>query len=330
MVNLSKSDPKRFWQEFKRVKGREKVGNCNFYEHFKNLANRDTEIGQEGRGEVYGGNNDNNVGGNDTLDRDIDLDDVEEAIQGLKRNKSAGPDQIINEFFLNASVELKLFLVILFNSILQLEYFPTAWAIGCITPVFKKGDKSNPNNYRGISVISCLAKLFTKIMNNRLNEWVEEEKVLSDVHYGFRKGRSTVDCIFIIQGLINIVLEKGFKLYVCFVDYKKAYDIIDRSCLFHKLTKEGVSSKVVNIYKDLYSKMKLSVANDKLNRYFTSNVGLLQGENTSPILFSLFVNDLENSISTHFEYALDILIQILMFADDMALISTSREGLQQA
>ena len=70
---------------------------------------------------------------------------------------------------------------------------------------------------------------------------------MSDVQYGFSRNRGTIDCIFILQGLIDIVLEKGLKLYACFVDYQKAYDLINRSCLFHKLMKEGVSSKVLNI-----------------------------------------------------------------------------------
>ena len=221
----------------------------------------------------------------DILDRQIDFDELEEAISGLKTSKSSGPDSLINEFFLYATIELKVFIVILFNTILKLEYFPASWAVGSITPIFKKGDKDDPNNYRGISIISCLAKLFTKIMNNRLNTWVDEQNILTDVQYGFRKNRSTIDCIFILQGLIDIVLAKGMKLYVCFIDYKKAYDLIDRSCLFHKLIKEGLSSKVVNIYKNLYSKLKLTVANDNSKRYFYSNVGLLQGKSTSPLLF---------------------------------------------
>ena len=92
------------------------------------------------------------------------------------------------------------------------------------------------------------------------------------------------------------MFAKGLKLYVCFIDYQKAYDLIDRACLFHKLVKQGLSSKCINIFKDLYSKMKLSVSGE--NNYFSSNVGLLQGECTSPILFSLFVNDLENALFT--------------------------------
>ena len=329
MVMLSKCDPKRFWREVKGGNSRERSGECNFYDHFKNLANVETRIGQEVSQEINNENMNSYEKKIDVLDRPIEFDDLEDAISGLKLNKAAGPDLLINEFFINATLEMKLFLVVLFNIILKLEYFPSAWALGNITAVFKKGDKNDPNNYRGISVVSCLAKLFTKIINDRLSLWVEEEKLLSDVQYGFRKNRSTIDCIFILKGLIDIIFEKGLKLYVCFIDYQKAYDLIDRSCLFHKLIKEGVSSKIINIYKDFYSKIKLNVTNDQFKRYFSSNAGLLQGESTSPLLFSLFVNDLEKSVSTKIDNAFEILIQLLMFADDMAIFSTTREGLQQ-
>ena len=212
-----------------------------------------------------------------------------------------------------------------------MEFFPALWAIGKVVPVFKKGDRKDANNYRGITIISCLGKLFTKIMNERLNRFVEEKDILSNVQYGFRKGRSTTDCLFILKGLIDIVFSKGLKLYVCFVDYEKAYDLIDRACLFHKLMKEGLSSKCINVFKSMYSKVKLKVSTDADKPLFSSNVGLLQGESTSPLLFSLFVNDLENSLN----YAdvnlnvIDTLIKILMFADDMIILSTSIEGLQE-
>ena len=121
-------------------------------------------------------------------------------------------------FFINASVGVKFFIIILFNKILELEYFPYQWAVGKIIPVFKKGDRNDANNYRGITIISCLAKLFTKIMNDRLTKWVDSQKILTDSQYGFRKGRSTTDCLFIIQGLIDIIFARGLKLYVCFID----------------------------------------------------------------------------------------------------------------
>ena len=330
LLKLSKTNTKEFWNKIKGKGSREKAGNCDFYQHFKNLANMESRVGEEGKREVEGESFENYHNESEILDKPIDMKELDTAIKGLKCNKSSGHDNIVNEFFINASVVVKLFILILFNKILELECFPASWAVGKIVPVFKKGDKNDANNYRGITIISCLAKLFTKIMNDRLNTWVDSQQILTDAQYGFRKKRSTVDCLFIIQGFIDIILAKGLKLYVCFIDYEKAYDLIDRSCLFHKLVKLNVSSKCINIFKDMYSKMKLTLDCDLENNNFSSNVGLLQGESTSPLLFSLFVNDLENNICNQ-DFGIHIvntLIKVLMFADDMAIFSSTIDGLQ--
>ena len=331
LVYLSKKEPRQFWREIKGNKKGELSRECNFYEHFRQLANLESRVGEEGVGEIEQGDNLEQGQGSELVDKQIEMEELNVAIKSLKKNKAAGEDNLVNEFFLHASMPVKLFILILFNKILDFEYFPTIWALGKVVPVFKKGDKNNSNNYRGITIISCLGKLFTKIMNDRLSRFVEEKNILSDVQYGFRKNRSTIDCLFIIKGLIDIMFAKGLKLYVCFIDYEKAYDLVDRACLFHKLLKQGISSKCINVFKDMYSKVKLTVTTDTEKRLFTSNVGLLQGESTSPLLFSLFVNDLEGSLhNDDFNLnVIDTLIKILMFADDMAIFSTTIEGLQQ-
>ena len=152
---------------------------------------------------------------------------------------------------------------------------------------------------------------------------------MTDAQFGFRKGRGTSDCLFILHGLIEILLAKGKKLFCCFIDYEKAYDYLDRAALFTKLSKLGVSSKCINVLKSMYTQMKLVVRGQN-GEYFSPLCGLLQGESTSPVIFSLFVNDLESSlthelIGTRVE---DILIKLLMFADDMSILSETRDGLQ--
>ena len=113
-------------------------------------------------------------------------------------------------FFIHAPSPVKLFILIIFNKILDLEYFPSVWAIGNVVPVFKKGDKNNANNYRGITIILCLGKLFTKIMNNRINRFVEEKTILSDVQYGFRKMFSMdlerIEVLLIVYSLLKVSL----------------------------------------------------------------------------------------------------------------------------
>ena len=107
----------------------------------------------------------------------------------------------------------------LFNGILTSGIFPNSWSTAVLIPVFKKGDQRDPNNYRGISLVSCLAKLFTNIINNRLIEWSKDYDTITDAQFGFRNGLSTVDAIFALQTLISKSLIGKDWLYCAVVDY---------------------------------------------------------------------------------------------------------------
>ena len=331
LVKLSKTDSKSFWNEIKKDNKIKNTGSgCDFFNHFSALAVRESKVSEEGQGEIIAGKKGDNDVYIEDLDGPISLEELESTIKGLRRDKSAGQDMILNEFIVNASMGIKLLILAIFNNILKLEYFPSIWAVGNIVPIFKKGDKNDTNNYRGITILSCLGKLFTRLMNNRLNRWAENENKIANSQYGFRKNRGTTDCLFILNGLIDLVFAQGKKLYTVFVDYEKAYDYLDRSAVFYKMYKNGVSSKCINIFKNMYSKIKLNVRGGNNQDYFVSNCGLLQGESTSPLLFSLFISDFEESFSNQDIgiNVLDTLIKVLMFADDTAIFSLTSKGLQ--
>ena len=300
-------------------------------DHFKNLASKESTLNDIGKNEVTDNLERENVN-IDLIDNEITLEELNTSIKGLKRDKSCGNDGIVNEFIINAPLYVKDFLLLLFNTILSLEYMPDKWCIGTIVPIFKSGDKGEVNNYRGITLLSIVCKLFTKIMNSRLNHWAEKEGVLTESQFGFRSQRGTTDCLFILHGLIEKLLGKGKKLYAAFIDYEKAFDYLDRGAIWAKLIKSGVSSKCIRIFQSLYEKMKLEVRNGQQNDIFTSSTGILQGECTSPIFFSFFVNDLEGSLTTDTigVEMYDILLKLLMYADDMVIFSESERGLQDA
>ena len=136
LVYLSKKDPKLFWREFKGNKDRVEDQECNFFEHFKQLANIDSRVGEEGTREVENENRGDNNNKSEILDSQIRLEELDSALKGLKKNKSAGEDNLLNEFFKNASLPVKLFILLLFNKILDMEFFPAIWAIGIC---FQKG-----------------------------------------------------------------------------------------------------------------------------------------------------------------------------------------------
>ena len=124
-------------------------------------------------------------------------------------------------------------------------------------PIHKKGDVDNVNNYRGITLLSCMGKLFTSILNKRLLDWDKEHSIITDAQFGFRPGFSTIDAIFALHTIIKSNLKKrGGRLYCCFVDCKKVFDLIDRSKLWCKLIKQGVEGEMLNVIKSLYDKVK--------------------------------------------------------------------------
>ena len=156
--------------------------------------------------------------------------------------------------------------------------------------------------------------------------------VITDAQFGFKPGLSTIDAIFALQTLVNKTLKRKKRLYCCFIDYSKAFDLVDRSSLWCKLIKQGLQGKMLRLIKSLYENVKSCVKYDGcLSDYFSSKIGLFQGEVLSPILYSMYVNDCE----MHFirencpflELGL-ISIFLLMYADDTVLISETSEGLQ--
>ena len=184
----------------------------------------------------------------------------------------------------------------------------------------KKGDKNNVNNYRGITIISHIAKLFTSLLNKRLLAWSESENVISDAQFGFRPKCGTRDAIFVLNTLITKTLQSNRRLYCVFVDYRKAFDSISHNMLWSKLWKAGIRGRLLNIIRSIYDNVKSCVKLDgKLSAMFDLHVGLLQGESLSPILFSLFINDIESELinSNWQSYQLQLInLFISLHADD--------------
>ena len=220
----------------------------------------------------------------------------------------------------------------LFNNILDSGFFPETWAKAVIMPVFKKGSINDVKNYRGISLLSCLSKLFTSVLNQRLLLWSEQNDVLTDAQFGFRPGYGTIDAIFVLNSIISQTLCKKKRLYCAFVDFKTAFDSINRFKLWLKLSKIGIKGKLLQILYSMYSNVKSCVTvRGYISEYFRSMLGLMQGEVLSPILFSFYVNDFEREFiaSNCIPYELGQLnLFLLLYADDMILFSETVTGLQ--
>jgi len=266
------------------------------------------------------------------LNIEISNDEILKACKELKNNRSGGPDYFINEFFKYGINNLLNYLSKLFNKIFNLNYFPQNWSNGFIIPLHKKGDINNPENYRGITLLSTLGKLFTRILNNRLNAWAENYSVYVEAQAGFRSNMCTTDNIFILHAVIQQMLNNNKKLFVCFVDYTKAFDLLVRENIWHKLIKLGIRGKMLDIITSLYSNVKSCIKfNNCLSESFICNLGVRQGDCLSPFLFAMYINDLEETLilKGHKGISIHMLkLFLLLYADDITIMSENEQDLQ--
>lgn len=220
----------------------------------------------------------------------------------------------------------------MFNFVFKSEKFPESWSEGFIVPVPKKGNLNKVDNYRGITLLSTLGKLFTRILNNRLYFWADCYGVLIENQMGFRAGYSTVDNMFVLNALIDTILGQGRKLYCAFIDFKKAFDYVNRDCLWYKQLKSGVKGTMFNIIRNMYTNVKSRVKfMGNLSSSFECCLGVRQGESLSPFLFSIFINDMETELIRKGTTGItcnDLKLCMLLYADDSVILAESSEGLQ--
>ena len=269
----------------------------------------------------------------DELDKDFNIDEVISAINCLNRGKSPGIDDLLPEMFIECKELLSPLLCRLFNNMYSKCIYPISWTTGVIVPVPKKGDLSDVNNYRGITLTSIFSKVFSILLDNRLRKWADNNDVIHDCQFGFRKQRSTVDCIFILTCIIEKVAKREKrKLYCSFVDFKKAFDLVYQNGIWQKLLNYGASTKIVKMLRAIYQRIQSCVRNNgHLSDFFDSYLGVKQGEALSPLLFILFINDMYENLVIQDDHAFtlnDLKIFILLFADDTVLISYTPHGLQ--
>jgi len=263
------------------------------------------------------------------LDREVTYEELQVVIQKMKNGKAPGEDRIPAEFIKNATPNFIEGIRTAFNAILTTGSVPESFQKNIIFPILKKGDDSDPRNFRGISFINALCKLFTSILQARLYQWTEHNRILTDFQAGFRKRFSTVDNIFILTNIAKRYLRRRKKLYLFFVDFKAAFDAIARFALFHKLRELGLSEKFTRVLISLYTNNLTTVWNGEEHaEWFQTNMGVKQGCQLSPLLFALFMNDLTDCLTGGITVA-GVHIKALLYADDVVLFAESPFALQR-
>ena len=298
--------------------------------HFENILTRNrnscSSLTHEMSEKVY----------DEMLDAPMNAYEIKQAIARLKSGKATGLDEIPGELLKAISGHILPFLTKYFNVLYESQNFPQEWSRSIIIPIYKTGDKLDPTNYRGISLLSVVSKLFTSVLTHRLRKWVEEKGKVCVEQAGFRSGHSTIDHVFTLHSMILKHVYGGGrgKLFVAFVDYKKAFDSVDRTILWSVLGKTGLSTKFISMFKAIYANVQACVRwKFDFSDFFDCPTGTRQGALESPIMFSLYITFVADFVREHGKHGVQMLsgmaeIFFLIFADDLVLLSTSPVGLQ--
>ena len=341
LSSLQKNDPKSFWSLLSRLSDDTKdkddsdtfVSHDEWYDYFKSLSVKPPHVMPPDMfTEFTELENKATKTTANVLNKFITMSEVKAAVKRIKNNKAPGDDCILPEMIKYSCPILLNALTKLFNIVLASKTFPDPWNVALQSPLHKGGDPTCTDNYRGISLMSCLGKCFTSILSERLYEFVNSTGKLSKEQCAFRKGYRTSDNIFCLQSIINkYVNNSKKKLFACFVDFRKAFDCVWRDAMFLKLLKLGVDGNYYDTIKSMYSSTSAKVKlNEGTTETFYPNVGIRQGDCLSPLLFNLFIDDIKEYIHDCDPVEVgDARISHLLFADDLLLLSETESGLQK-
>lgn len=339
------SNSKSFWQKLKSLTGSKPCASSispdAWYQYFKRLLNAEVTDQTDFLTEVKD-NLDEHT--RSICDRcmDFEFDDIIsekeicKAINNMKKGKAPGPDGLPTDLFFYAKENLVKFLCPLFNKVFESGDYPHSWTEAVIYPLHKKGSRKLVNNYRGISLLNVISKIYSSIINERLTKFCAKTKAIPEAQAGFRKGYSTIDNVFTLQSLVTKYLTKSRgRFYSLFVDFSKAFDCVQREKLLYLLLSMGLHGKMFRSLKGMYKEVKAAVCvGNKITEYFECISGVRQGCILSPLLFSMFLSELQSDLTKCDARGIDVFadtvgIFSLMYADDIALVADTVIDLQK-
>lgn len=255
------------------------------------------------------------------------------AIRKIKEGKALGVDEIPGEVWKYEGEELEDWIWRFCNRVWRGESWPEYWKEGVIVPLVKKGEGERVEDYREITLMTSIYKIYVSILAERLREDIETKGIIPQNQTGFRKGMGTIDNIYILNYLINRQIEKkGGKMVMMFVDLKAAFDSMDRGKLEEALRERGVRKGLVGRIMEILgeTKCRVRVGRETGESFWTAR-GLRQECPLSLMLFNILIADLEEKMGKVKWGGVKVnkdKIYTLAYADDIVLLAEDEEGMR--
>ena len=269
-------------------------------------------------------------------DEEITPEELGLVLKQLKNGKSPGEDRITAEMFKYMGENAKRLLLELINKAWKEGKTPEEWHTALILPIFKKGDKGDCKNYRGITLINTIMKTIEKVIDNRLRTKLDHK--LAEPQSGFRRGRSIQDHIFSIKQLIEKMDNKDSQIYASFIDMEKAFDMVPRQKVWDILKTQGVGRRMLSLIEKIYNDNNNAVlANNRQSEYFKTRKGLRQGGSLSPLLFIIYMDKVikkcsekTKKVDVGYRFMKTVKVSEGAFADDIIVIAKTEQSLQDS